>query len=632
MATGLRLLDDNGKRLPIFVYDSEVNAPNRAAIFSDRYGLMWSTEQYGVQSPEYQINGERYYYDSTNKVFHLGSVTTNSISALVDIRTFFAMLVYDKAADKIGWWITTFSYGIGAYGSWVFRTCGVPVTPYGPFSYQQYPDGPTTTWGWCLDYITEKIDDETYPKGGAIRGNNDDYRAGRAVMVDLYFLTGSDETRSKFSGSDITSMIASDGRSQGYGTLSYNAFVLDHPDHVEEYDPSDPYNPGGDSGDDEEPSGTFDPNSDEIPMSTLPSISSANTGFTRIYNPTLAQVRSLSNYLWTDATLLQTLWNQIKQFLENPMDAFIAFNLVPCLVPNGGTEEFKLMFIPTGVQLTVATSQFVDVDCGSYKIEPYYGSALDYSPYTKVSLFLPYIGTVQLDTDEVMGKTVSVKYRIDIVSGGCVAHVMVDGSVTYQYSGHCAINIPFTSADFTGYVSAMIQAAKAVTSLAAGATGAGALASELAGLPSQRTGSVNETITTTMRNPSSGRQITSGRQVTERETVTGTNASFASLVAANVVNTVNTVMGSKPLVERSGTFSGTTGYLGVRRPYLIIEIPRIANPAKYGEFNGRPCAMTLKLGDISGFTQVQQVQLTNFTATNPELDEIGGFLKSGVIL
>lgn len=402
--------------------------------------------------------------------------------------------------------------------------------------------------------------------------------------------------------------------------------------HIYNYEGYDPYAGGGTSSSDIGGDTNFDTSSDSIVDSALPTISAANTGFTRIYNPTLAQVQSLANYLWTDQSIISTLWNHIKQFLENPMDAFIAFNLLPCTIPDGGTVEFKIMYIPTGVNITAAASQFVDVNCGTLKIDKHYDSALDYSPYTKISIFLPYIGSVQLDTDDVMGKTISVKYRIDIVSGGCVAKIFVDDSIHYQYSGHCAITIPFTSADFTGYISAMIQAGKTVASLAAGAAGNAPLAASLAGMPEQRTSSGTVTETVRAINPETGRMRNVGSTTTKRESTSGTKASFSSIVANNFENTVGAVMGSKSLVDRSGAFSGNTGYLGVRRPFVVIERPRMCNPAEYGKYNGRPSMMTLTLGNCKGYTQVQQVQLTGFSATNPELDEIGNLLKSGVIL
>lgn len=404
---------------------------------------------------------------------------------------------------------------------------------------------------------------------------------------------------------------------------------------IDDTKPINPYEPGGESGEGGG-DGEFDDESDEITKPTLPTLSSASTGFTRIYNPTLSQVNALANYLWTDESVIQTIWNHIKQFFENPMDAIIGFNIVPVTVPDGGTVNFKLMYIDTGVSMTVAANQFVDVDCGTLEIEKYYGSALDYSPYTKITCFLPYVGNVSLNVDEVMGRTLHVTYRVDICSGSCVAYVQVDGTVLYQYSGHCAIAIPLTGADFSAYVTSAISVGKLAGAAMIG--GAGVAAAVGAQDAVQQTNQVITTtqVTTTQRNPTTGRQITTGT-VTHVETreapndQSSTQASFSGLTAQNISNTVGQVVSSKPFIEHSGSFSGNSGYLGVRRPFVIIERPNMCMPADYQKFNGFPCMITLQLSSCAGYTRVQQVQLTGLTATNPEQAEILELLKSGVI-
>lgn len=397
-----------------------------------------------------------------------------------------------------------------------------------------------------------------------------------------------------------------------------------------------PYEPGGDSGEGGG-GGNFDDTSDPIPDSSVPTLSSSNTGFTRIYNPSLSQVQDLARYLWTDETVIQTIWNHIKQYFEDPMQAIIGFNLVPCAVPNGGTKNFALMYIDTGVAMTVAANQFVDVDCGTCEISEYFGSALDYSPYTKISCFLPFIGTVQLNTDEVMKTTLQVKYRIDICSGSCVAKILVNGNVLYQYSGHCAIPIPISASDFSSYVSTAVSVAK----LAIGAAVGGGMGAVAAGAdnPTQQTNQVVTTTQTTEtgRNPATGRQITLGTRTTieTRESPADqstTQASFSGLTPSNIANTVGQIMTAKPHVEHSGSFSGNSGYLGVRRPYLIIQRPNMCMPSQYQQFNGFPSMITEELSGLKGFTRVQQVQLTGMSATNPEQAEILEMLKSGVII
>lgn len=404
----------------------------------------------------------------------------------------------------------------------------------------------------------------------------------------------------------------------------------DKPDIIGNIPPTNPYEPQPPSGTGDLPPGTFDDTSDPIPDSPLPTLSAANTGFTRIYNPTLSQVQALARYLWTDESVVQTIWNKIKQYFEDPMQAILGFNLVPVPVPDGGQEEFALMYIPTGVTMTVAANQFVDVDCGTLVLDRYYGSALDQSPYTKIHAFLPFIGTVRLNTDEVMGTTLSVKYRVDIVSGSCVAKIFVDGNCLYQYSGHCAITIPISSADFSTYVSAAINVAKSLAPAVSAEVGA---AMAPMSVPDIMIGA----------GVSGGLMPSHGAPLADYYPSIGPSSPISAppgtpdyilgnMTPKDIANTVSQVNSGKPYIQHSGAFSGNSGYLGIRRPFLIIERPNMCLPENYQALNGFPSMITLKLGDCSGYTRIQQVQLTGMTATNVEQSEIMGLLKGGVVL
>ena len=397
-------------------------------------------------------------------------------------------------------------------------------------------------------------------------------------------------------------------------------------------DPLDPYNPEPQPEPTPEiPTGEFDFESDPVPVPSLPTISAVDTGFTRLFNPSLSQLNSLASYMWTDATFWDTLKNKFIQMVEDPMKYIISLNLVPVAVPNGAAIPVKLLFITTPVSMPPVTNQFVRVDCGTYTVKRNYGSALDFAPNTKVSIYLPYIGTVPLDVDEIMpsppndSTTLGVEYTVDVFSGTCVAMVTVNGDVKYQFSGHCAIGIPFSAADFSVYQGALIQAAKTV--LGAGAIGAGldTFGSALLGAPVQKTSETVETVT--RFNPETNRKLSPW----EDKKSSVTKAQFGSLVANNITSTVSQVAASKPSIERSAGFSGNSGYLAVRRPYLLFESPRLVNPQEYGNYNGYPSMMYLPFEHLSGFTQVQQIQLTGFSGTNPEIDELLGLLKSGVI-
>lgn len=396
----------------------------------------------------------------------------------------------------------------------------------------------------------------------------------------------------------------------------------------------DPYGPGGTS-EPSQPNGDFDTSSDDIPDSPLPTYSFAASGFCRIYNPNLSQLSALANYMWTDQSFLQTVVNHLKQLLENPVDAVISLSMLPISIPNGSDEEVKIMYIPTGVRMPPATKQIVDVDCGSVFINEVYGSALDYNPYTKVSIFLPFIGMVDLDTDEVMDHTLYVKYRVDIVSGACTAKILVDGAsdekCLYQFSGDCSISMPLNSADFSAYRAAFIQAAKAVMtgmSAAGAAIDAFAEATEAQAQTAGAVSSAETSLVPFMDGPT----VLHNNSPDSSEPTTIDVGKFGDMLLGAAQNTVGLVTSSKLSFQHASGFSGNSGILGVRRPYVVIKRPDMANPGNYGSYNGRPCCMYLSLAPLKGFTQMQRIHLTGFSATNPELSEIGEFLKNGVIL
>lgn len=395
----------------------------------------------------------------------------------------------------------------------------------------------------------------------------------------------------------------------------------------------DPYAGGGTSqpggGD-----GTFDDTSDQIDDSTTPTFSFAGSGFCRIYNPSLSELQDLANYLWTDTTFLQTIVNHAKQLLEDPIEAIISLAMLPVAIPQGTSETVKVLFINTRVIMAPATTQYVEVDCGTYTLEEYYGSALDYNPYTQVDLFLPFIGQVSLNTDEVMGHTIGVKYRVDIVSGLCVAKVFVDNDCMYQFSGNCAIFMPLNSADFSSYLSAAMTAATALVSAGAGmAAGAAAAGAEAVAEPAVQTGGNLLTSGESLVTPQMALQYRVEESIRPMYTPTEgpPSASLGEMERKFIKNSAAAVMGSKISFEHASHLAGNSGILGVRRPYLIINRPDMCNPEKYGKYNGRPCMMHLYLGNLTGYTEIQEIQLTGFSATNPELAEISKVLKGGVI-
>lgn len=414
---------------------------------------------------------------------------------------------------------------------------------------------------------------------------------------------------------------AASGNKLSYYTAQVNAantFPISYTKGVtpEPYD-DDPNKQGGNSGTGGG-HGNFDRTSDSINVPSLPTLNATRAGFVTLYKPSLSDLVNLAEYLWSSNII-----NILIQYFSNPMDIIIGLGIVP-VDPTASTSGFPSAgTITVPYSFSIIDSQYYELDCGTIRLEEFWGSALDYAPYTQVQIYLPYVGVRELNVDEIMGRTIGVKYHIDLFGGACVAFVTVDGSAKYQFSGNCLQQIPVNAANYDQLVQNLVSVACVVGSgiAASGSAGvAAAVGSESAALGAGEL--------------SQSQAITKGLAGAEYADVRAAGASeWMSENGSNLNNcVVSSVMGSKPRVERTGALAATTGQLCSQTPYLIITRPEQSLPNNYKHYEGYPSNITSRLGSLSGFTKVESIRLNDLAATQPELMEIYSLLYKGVII
>lgn len=236
-----------------------------------------------------------------------------------------------------------------------------------------------------------------------------------------------------------------------------------------------------------------------------PSAAAAPSGICNIYSVGASTIYGLAKYLWSDS-----FGAQVEKIFNDPMEAILGVFSIPVQPIHDTTSTtIKIGNLDTGLtgkyDLLYNTQWF---DFGSVTISPQFTSGnaafLDYAPYTKVKMYLPYVGYVDLDTNEVMGSELTVRYLIDFTTGGFTAYIFVsqDGlyAPLYQYSGSCASQIPMSSHSYMNIVSGLINvgASVATTIITDGATapmligaGAGAANTALQGTTVKHSGSMS---------------------------------------------------------------------------------------------------------------------------------------------
>lgn len=313
-----------------------------------------------------------------------------------------------------------------------------------------------------------------------------------------------------------------------------------------------------------DPTKTDNPNTGggNTPDIVIPSQSASSLW--AIYNPTLSQLNSLGAWLWSTNFI-----DQILKIFNDPMQAIIGLHKVYATPNISGSGNIKVGYLDSGVPSNIVGNQYTYIDCGTVSLREYYGNVLDYSPFTTVQLYLPFIGIVSLDIADVSRSSITVKYGVDVLTGACLASISVQrdnaGGVIYQYSGNCACQYPLSSGSYMGMI-------------------------------------------------------------------TGALGAIGSLARGNIIGTGLSVAGMHTNIERSGGFSGNAGAMGIKKPYLIISRPQSAMNDGFPSIQGYPSNYYTRLGNCSGFIQVAECHVENISATDKELDKIKDLLKEGVIL
>lgn len=405
----------------------------------------------------------------------------------------------------------------------------------------------------------------------------------------------------------------------------------------------DPSGPGG---------GTsyYDPyDTDDIDFNALPEVSAIGTGFISLWCPTEQQMLNLSAFMWNVDVFTIEFW---KKLIADPMQLIYGLNIIPVDLRTAGIvgetpDDVVVGFISTGIKMDYLTSQWVEVDCGTLEIEEsMLGSYMDYDPYTKIDIYLPYIGYRPLRVDDFMPGQIRLKYKIDLLTGSCIAQIKATkysyhddklNSVIYQFMGNCATQIPVTASQYADAVRSAITTAAAIGTVAllagaGGGAGAVAAGSEIMPIsdPAGLLGSPGMVPVDSELYSSMSRYTYMTESASSPIGETANQLMKVGQVHS-AASAANNVMGIKPSVERSGAIGGASGMMATQTPYLVFTRPNIAHPEQQNKYTGYPSFITRALSELEGFTQVQAIHLEGIPCTASELAEIDALLKSGVI-
>jgi hypothetical protein len=359
------------------------------------------------------------------------------------------------------------------------------------------------------------------------------------------------------------------------GLSAYNGWH----DNVEPYDPTQDDDPNKDmpQSSDGGGGGVVVP-SVPVPVAENPPDVLINSGVIKMYMPTTSEMNSFINYIYSSPV---AVIDNFKKLWQNPMDSIISFGVVPFTPPYTEHEEVKFCGVSSGVTMAKISSQYMKKNFGIKHLTGENNSYLDYNSFTKVKLFLPFFGFVDLNTDDVMDADVNIQYNIDLLTGECIAFVHCSKTntdlkinleaVCYEFKGNVLSSAPLTGNNYQQLYSGVVNMVKAVA------------------LPS----------------------------------------------AGTALSVIDSTLSQKVTVERGGSLTGNGGSLGEYTPYFLLERPINAIPGKGAKLIGVPHYKTFELSALSGYTEID---IDSFRVTDipniseDEANELLQILEGGFVL
>ena len=338
-------------------------------------------------------------------------------------------------------------------------------------------------------------------------------------------------------------------------------------------------------------------------------------------------IQGLSNELWTiidnllvNPSDVENLYNlSLDTFLtNNPIDAIVSVKKFPLLsVPHGeNLENVYLGKIQTGAAAYPLAMQQARYNFTAIPIFPKFGNCfLDYAPYTKMQLYVPFCGTIDIDAADFMEHNLSVEMVIDFITGTVTAYVLADSLVVTSLTGTCAIDIPIT-----GTEQATVNSAYESAAITERQTRASNLVSEFAGRFAHPIKSILHPISS--QGAYTKEKLQQAASVYE---LTHINMPLRQIGSASPLNSWALEFVCRLIIYHPDgeciTFNATN------EPSLITD-----KVQAFGEVNGFATVDTDTLNNFTGYTQVSDVDLSGVSATDTEKEMILNLLQSGVYL
>lgn len=279
------------------------------------------------------------------------------------------------------------------------------------------------------------------------------------------------------------------------------------------------------------------------------------------------ELRKLSQFLWSS-----NFFDNVLLVNNRPIENIISLKAVIGSANTTGASQLLTLGNVESTVNVIPCAETITINVGGITIPKKYNNFLDFEPYTKVQIYLPFYGTAMLNSSLVVGRRIDISYIIDVITGTAKISIKHANKTLYEYKTTCACDLPLTSSNRAsvemGYIS----------------SGLGM-----------------------------GVSLASGN-------VIGAVASGLSMAQSQFSSNTN------------GNVSGVVDFHDSRMITVMVDRPVYSELKMFNKTHGRVCNLSKTLKNLKGFTKCANSVQLPFNCLDKEREMIIELLTSGVIL
>lgn len=372
------------------------------------------------------------------------------------------------------------------------------------------------------------------------------------------------------------------GSGMMWSTVLEDVTAPDDDDLVKPTKPGQPQNPYNDDDD-----GDGDNISDDIPLPDV-QFNLNNNAYNRYWIKS-SDLVALQNWIFSETFLtnIRRLWNDPAEYLINL--SLYPFNGYMHDVNNVTTSKISIGNLTSEISAyQMGDGYSARFNGGSFKLAEYYGSYLDYAPYTSAEIYIPYIGYKPLNINDIMGKTIDLIYVVDWDTNMLTATLLVDDRPLTMYSGAFGVKLAISGTN----------ANQVAETIARGASG-----------------------------------IISNAGMSVANIATGNIPGAIGYGMKTLGGAMDTALDVQISPRQFGTPTPLTGLYNTQIPHVIIHRPIAAEPIDFKAQNGYSASYSAPVSSFEGYLQCSSVKLSGgSTMSETEQNEIISLLKGGIYI